>query len=322
MAEDSPEQTAEGPAFDRAVPPGGYAWWYLDAISDDGREALSIIAFVGSVFSPYYAWAGRRAPEEHCSVNLALYSPRAARWTMTERGSTSLERSPKRYALGRSALTWENGGLSVEIDERAFPRMTRVRGRVRAIPEAVYGKTFEIDSEGHHRWRPIAPRVRVEAAFDQPALRWSGWGYLDCNWGSVMLEESFPRWDWSRGAGARRDYVLYDTWEHSGPEGSGSARSLALAFDRKGGIERFEPPEEAALPATLWRVPRRTRSEGGAATARIERTLLDAPFYARSELTAQIAGERVHGTHESLALTRFASPLIKLMLPFRMPRRG
>jgi carotenoid 1,2-hydratase len=35
------------------VAPGGYAWWYLDALSDDGRHGLVVIAFIGSVFSPY-----------------------------------------------------------------------------------------------------------------------------------------------------------------------------------------------------------------------------------------------------------------------------
>ena len=49
----------------RPVPHGGYAWWYVDALSDDGRHGLTIIAFVGSVFSPYYALraaARRRRP--------------------------------------------------------------------------------------------------------------------------------------------------------------------------------------------------------------------------------------------------------------------
>ena len=41
-----------GPRFDAPVPPGGYAWWYVDALSDDGRHGLTVIAFVGSVFSP------------------------------------------------------------------------------------------------------------------------------------------------------------------------------------------------------------------------------------------------------------------------------
>lgn len=39
--------------FDAAVPSGGYRWWYLDGLSDDGRHGLTIIGFAGSVFSPY-----------------------------------------------------------------------------------------------------------------------------------------------------------------------------------------------------------------------------------------------------------------------------
>ena len=47
------------------VPSGGYLWWYVDALSDCGRYGLSIIAFVGSVFSPYYAWARRKGDVTH-----------------------------------------------------------------------------------------------------------------------------------------------------------------------------------------------------------------------------------------------------------------
>jgi carotenoid 1,2-hydratase len=45
-----------------------------------------VIAFVGSVFSPYYHWAGRRDPEDHVCINVALYRPGGNRWSMTERG--------------------------------------------------------------------------------------------------------------------------------------------------------------------------------------------------------------------------------------------
>src|SRR3954447_922122 len=61
-----------GPRFDRPVPGRGYAWWYLDALSDDGRHGLTVIAFVGSVFSPYYALARRRGagdPHDHCAAD-------------------------------------------------------------------------------------------------------------------------------------------------------------------------------------------------------------------------------------------------------------
>mgnify|MGYP000665064969 CR=1 FL=1 len=47
------------PRFDAPVPPGGYSWWYVDALSDDGQHGITIIAFIGTVFSPWYAWARR-----------------------------------------------------------------------------------------------------------------------------------------------------------------------------------------------------------------------------------------------------------------------
>ena len=54
-------RNADGtPRFDQAVDPGNYLWWYIDGLSDDGQYGFSIIAFVGSVFSPYYAWANKR----------------------------------------------------------------------------------------------------------------------------------------------------------------------------------------------------------------------------------------------------------------------
>ncbi len=62
--------------FDRPVPPSGYAWWYVDALSDDERHGLTLIVMIGSVFSPYYAQARRGGPtnpEEHSALNVALY---------------------------------------------------------------------------------------------------------------------------------------------------------------------------------------------------------------------------------------------------------
>ena len=69
--------------------PGGYGWWYVDGVSDDGAHGITIIAFVGSVFSPYYKWArGRRQPPDpahHCALNVALYGRGGKRWAMTWR---------------------------------------------------------------------------------------------------------------------------------------------------------------------------------------------------------------------------------------------
>jgi carotenoid 1,2-hydratase len=55
-------------------------------MSDDGQHGITLIAFVGSVFSPYYAWArgrGRANPNNHCALNVAIYSKGQSRWAMT-----------------------------------------------------------------------------------------------------------------------------------------------------------------------------------------------------------------------------------------------
>ncbi len=63
-----------------SVPAGGYAWWYVDGVSDDGRHGITVIAFLGSVFSPYYAWSRDKDPIDHSAVNVVLYGrPKAGR---------------------------------------------------------------------------------------------------------------------------------------------------------------------------------------------------------------------------------------------------
>ncbi len=318
------------PAFNTQVPRGGYAWWYLDALSDDGQYGLTVIAFIGSVFSPYYAWARRRGhgladPLNHCAMNVALYArpgstPRG-RWAMTERGRAAVERSATRLQIGASSMAWEGDALVVTIDETTVPWPTRLRGRITLRPDALMHQSYPLDPQGLHAWRPIAPCAQVEARFTEPGLHWRGTGYLDSNRGQRPLEQDFAHWDWSRAALAdKRSAVLYDVQRTDG-----SALALALAFDAQGRAEPFAPPPAVTLPATGWRMPRATRSDdgggGGGGGARVEQTLEDAPFYSRSVLRTRLLGEDAAAVHESLSLKRWARPVVQAMLPFRMPRR-
>jgi len=304
-----------GPLFDQPVEPGGYAWWYIDALSDDGRHGLAIIALVGSVFSPYYAWSDRRDPLNHCAVNVALYGPRGNRWAMTERGRSAVFRCRHELAIGKSALSWDGSGLTIRIDEVAVPLPSRIRGAIRVEPTGLNLESFSLDAAGRHLWRPIAPFARISANFDAPDLRWSGDGYFDMNAGCEPLETGFVDWTWSRAALSRGSAILYDARRRQ--EGS---VSLALRFDKSGEYERLQPPPIVQLPSTRWRLARQTRSDDG--EAEVSRSFEDTPFYARSRISAKLFGENVVAVHESLSLDRFANPMIRLMLPFRMPRRG
>ena len=94
-----------------AVAPDGYAWWYVDGLSADGSRAVSVIGFIGSVFSPWYAWSGRRNPADHCCINVALYG-RGGRWTMTDRGEAALRTSREALQVGPSRMAWDGSALT------------------------------------------------------------------------------------------------------------------------------------------------------------------------------------------------------------------
>ena len=304
--------------FERPVAQDGYAWWYVDGLSDDGAYGFTIIAFIGSVFSPYYAWArrrGRGTPYNHCTFNVALYGRDKRRWAMTERRLGSLHRAHDSVGIGRSAMKWdEKSGLTIIINERSMPWGRPVRGTIKLTPEAIFDTAYTLDEAGKHLWRPIGPRSRVEVSLDHPDLKWSGHGYFDSNFGDEPLESAFSTWDWSRTDHRAHTSVLYDSRDLAGKESR-----MSLRFRPDGSVEPFATQRKVALPRAFWRMPRATRAEHDGAISVVQ-TLEDSPFYTRSVLkTATPAGD-VMSVHESLSMPRFTLPIVQAMLPFRMPR--
>lgn len=282
-------------------------------MSDDGRHGLTIIAFIGSVFSPYYAWSAAKDPFAHCAMNVVLYGGEN-RFAMTERGAESLSRNADHIAIGPSAMDWDGTALTVRIDERGAPLPRAIRGTVRLVPSGITAEPFTLDRAGRHRWWPMAPASRVEVALDAPDLRWSGGGYFDTNDGDEPLEAAFSRWTWCRADLPDGAAILYDVHHRDG-----GGQNLSLRFSADASRRDIRPPLPAALPPTkLWRMSRETRSDDG--RSRVLRTFEDTPFYSRSLLASTLAGAPVRAVHESLSLDRFRNPLVRLMLPFRMPR--
>jgi carotenoid 1,2-hydratase len=301
-----------GPRFDQQVAAGGYLWWYLDAVSDDGAYGFSIIWFIGSVFSPYYFWSGYRAPENHVAVNVALYGRGARRWTMTERKVASLSRDQHNFTVGPSSLRFDGDTVVMEIDEIGAPIPKRARGRIRLHPTSLNTRRFAIDVAGKHGWMPIAPTARVEVELSDPALRWKGHGYFDTNAGDEPIANGFRSWDWSRADIDGACVALYDAVGKDGIN-----RQIATRFIADGN-EDFTPPPRMTLPATAWGIKRQTQSDG---PMRLVSTLENTPFYARSLLETTLLGKTGLAMHETLDVRRFDSTLTRLMLPWRMPRR-
>jgi carotenoid 1,2-hydratase len=307
------------PRFDQAVGKNAYLWWYIDALSDDGKHGIVLIAFVGSVFSPYYAWARRKNtavnPENHCSLNVAIYSPGKNRWAMTERGEKQVSRNSTEFVIGPSNLRWDGNKLIVQIQERAVPFGQKVSGTVELYPNTLFNFSTPLDAAGKHRWGPLAPSARVKVNLNSPDLRWEGNAYLDSNEGDEPISHAFHEWDWSRAEmSGDRTSVIYDVREKNAQE-----NVLALTFNPNGTIDHFEPPPRQALPKTIWGIQGHMRNQNSE-TLTVHKVLENTPFYTRSVLNSELLGEKVLSFHETLSVPKLTLASTQFMLPWRMPR--
>ena len=248
-------------------------------------------------------------------MNVVLFGEGGKRWAMTERGASSLERSATAYRLGKSQARVIDQGLEIDIDEICVPFPTRLQGRVTVNFLTTHHVGFHLDSTQRHVWRPIAPCSTVHVDFHSPRQSWSGYAYVDSNWGEEPVEARFEGWQWSRAERGTKTCVYYDVNELDG-----SARSIACAFDQDGGVASLPDAGLYQGAKTGWRMARPYRSEAGGQG--LIKTVEDTPFYARSLVGQVIEGEPVTAIHESLSVTRFASPAVQMMLPWRMPRRN
>jgi len=274
---------------------------------------MVIIAFIGSVFSPYYFHArkqGRGRPENHCAINVALYGP-GGRWSMTERGEGVLERDRDHFRVGPSAVRWDRDRLVFELDERSAPFGKRLRGRVTAWPESPCSLDVTLDAAGRHRWTPWSPRARVEVDLDAPRLRWRGQAYLDANAGSEPLERAFTTWDWSRTERAGDLRLHYELRYPAGAD-----RLLCFDVAQDGGWSEADAEEARPQRLTAWGLRRGPRTGHEVRTVR---GLEDTPFYSRSLFEGPET--KWHTVHEHLDMGRFTRPWVRMLLPFRMPRR-
>ena len=302
--------------FAQPVPDSGYRWWYVDGFSECGRFGVTVIAFIGSVFSPYYFRArqrGKASATDHVSLNVILYGPEKSRWCMTERGSGALTQQSDHLVIGPSDIAVTDKGLTITIQERATPWGQRVRGVISVGFERTVQECFQLDNAQRHWWWPIAPLSSIQVDMERPSLSWQGSAYVDSNFGVAPIESGFTSWNWCRGHTPEGHCEIHYDAQLCG----GDENRVSLLIDKMGAVERtLSPPLQHLKKGPIWRVPRPARLPTSTQASLI--TLEDTPFYTRSQL--QVSDRQF--MHESLDLTRFCRSWVQCLLPFRMPRRS
>ncbi|NNE87971.1 MAG: carotenoid 1,2-hydratase [Silicimonas sp.] len=285
-------------------------------MSHDGTKAVSVIGFIGSVFSPWYAWSGRKNPQNNCCINVATYG-RGGRFTMTDRGTQALRQSEDTLEVGPSSMHWTGSKLVISINEISSPPLiNRIKGTITVTPAAITGVELPLTQDDAHIWRPFAPISTISVDIDRSGWQWEGHGYFDANFGTRALEQDFSYWSWGRFPSKDGALSFYDAERRDGTQ-----LDAAIGFDAEGNARHVDAPARAPFKRSAWTVRRETRTDPGTKARQIK-PMLDAPFYCRSVVETTIDGAHLTGVHEALDLNRFASPLIKPLLAVRVPRRA
>ena len=327
----------------------------------EGRYGLTLILFAGSVFSPRYA-ARLRAGVATCglevpAVNFSLYertrgshpSTRRA-WVMNEYPPAALALAADAVRVGRTALRLPPAGpLTIELDEdttRFFGRRgPRVHGRITVAPPPPAPPPLYLGQSGRgaaHYWQPLAPRAAatVELQLGPRRVRFQGPAYLDRNYGSGRLEDTFSRWGWAHGfpvspaspaAGAAGDALIV----YNAVLTTGYSRQLCVRYSDPTRPPEVLSSELAPSPDALTRVDRdlfwlpvpRAFGAGPYTCRRLPGgTLEDTPFYARFavhiERTPEDAGDDAAapafaGVGEYLDLDRFRRRSLQYLLRYK-----
>lgn len=301
----------------RTVPPNGYAWWYIDILSPDQQLGMTVIFFIGSVFSPAYYRARQRGagqPLAHSGVNVALYRPRGDQWVMTHYSEDAVTQSADQLVIGRSAITPHPDRIRIQLDDRTqpFPRLVSspLRGHIDLHLPCAPRDPVALGE--HHVWQPIAPVAHAEVHLESPNLSFAGHAYHDFNAGSRGLEDDFVSWNWSRASDGESTRIVYDVnHRHHPPSRFGTQ------YHRDGTQNTCEPEEIHTLRSGLWGVKRQLRAFHGERVTEV-RALEDSPFYTRTWLRTEQEGSHREVMHESIDLDRYRKNWTRFLIGFRM----
>ncbi len=200
--------------FNRTTP-GAHEWWYFDAISTDGRDAIVIVFYAGLPFDPSYGVATlrhlknpTRYPQpralDHSAIGFSWYrdgKPIAYALNGFKADHFRHSADPFSVEIATSRLERDADGYTLTIDTPSVEGKP-ILASFRFTP-AESTEPFERDlgtSEAPHNWILVASDCQVEgtAEFSGEQRIFNGRGYHDHNAGAEDLSVAMRRWEWGR----------------------------------------------------------------------------------------------------------------------------
>ncbi len=338
--------------------PGSHEWWYFDAVSDDGLDAVVAIFFVGIPFDPRYGVAALRhsknparfpAPDplDHIAVSLNWYRSRGATWKRSGRGKP-LPRV-QGYSLrsyGRSDFSIQPDPFRIQVDQCHVSRDATGYKLVASVPDLESNRTFTIDlnfrqapqtesfelnlgsSEAPHHWILAAADCRVEGSLSVDGsngleLKFQGRGYHDHNAGAEELSLAMKRWEWGRCHTDNRAEIYYLAEPRKG-----TPQQLWIScvdgrpeVRTSATFKGIQPWNEGTGSTHLGAITFED-NDGGRFARWTGHAVDSSPFYRRwlSEFRAPGARANVLGISELLNTRWLNNPLANWMIDYRLKR--
>ena len=305
-----------------------YEWWYLDAISSDGRTAFVFIWFAGLPFSPDALTNHERgrpaSARDHVAMFTAVYvDGKQIAYALNRHPESEFvaERERLRVRVGPNPLERHvDGAISAVVDAPMLFGGGRLSGDLRVSSSGADGGGIgEVAGGADHVWNPLVPSCDVAGSLRLTGAdgseKWStefeGRGYLDHNYGRRPLTEGIRRWHWGRAHLGDTTIVYYQTEPTSGPD-----ESVLAVIDDSGSASNCT---DVRFAASDWRrrvlcprFPNRVEVSGRRGSERVaftavRRHVVDwGPFYMRflCDVTATVGGRELSG----VAMTEYLDP--------------
>lgn len=287
-------------ALAHAERPGGFAWWYVDVVDDDGNGLVAIVS-VGLPFLPGYASAARagRAPAALTRPSVCLVVVQANRiafWALHEVASDHVD-------WGRSAVRVGASSLSVHLPSEPDAPVRVEAHLAGTLPGCPWRADLSVEGplrrpsagepdHADHEWSVLTACATARAQVrcttgpaDAPVeqvIDVHGRAYVDRNAGDRSLDGFAVRaWSWGRLAFPDQERIWYEATDRDGAH-----HSLALAIDAAGNttVERDAVVTEGRRTG-WWGLPRPANVRFDEVSVPLGAPLDDSPFYARLAVT-------------------------------------
>jgi carotenoid 1,2-hydratase len=337
--------TRDPDRFFRLSQPGSQEWWYFDALSLDGRDALVIVWYAALPFDPSYGVAAvkhLRSPQnhpapdplDHCAIGLSWYRDgKTLAYALNgfRKPDFSHSADPFRIDIGGNLLEREANGYRLSIDTPAVDGRSRLRAALLFEPAPRTSPlecNLAADDPHPHSWVLACGDSRVEGqiSVDGPKrsedFRFVGRGYHDHNAGSLEISLAMRRWAWGRVHLGPSTHIYYHCETRSGTK-----VGLWITCEEGEPVEvrPLSSSEEEGRSGNIFGVRhgQSLKIEAGQSWLRDHRLLCvdDGPFYRRWVTRFERSdGASAPGISELLDTRNLNRPLFNWMIPYRLKR--